>query len=392
MRKQFAVTLLATVALACSSENTAGPSSFTPGSPLSDFMAIPADLIEWLQGGEMSRAQPLTIQTYNLYIGTDVDRVIASPPDEFDQRVQEALATFISTDFGSRSGAIANQILDANAHVVGLQEVYLINTQGVAGVPDMSVDFLGILQAQLAARGLDYRVVAQETLTQLIIPAGGGTVSLVDSDVLLVRGDVSSTNPSAVVYQAKLTVPFGPSTLDILRGYTAADVDVGGKRYRIVNTHFEPRQPAPQIQQAQAVELLSALADVEDPVVVLGDLNSGPADSEASSPYNMLVESGFADSWASRVPGQGSHNAQGFTCCQASDLRNGASQLVERIDLIMIRNDFGFLPRSVIGSAVLEVVGADQDDRTSSGLWPSDHASVVGTFRLPTMTGLVRKQ
>lgn len=57
----------------------------------------------------------------------------------------------------------------------------------------------------------------------------------------------------------------------------------------------------------------------------------------------------------------------------------------------MVRNDFGFLPRSVVGPSWVEVVGDEQADRTASGLWPSDHASVAATFRLPTMRGLARR-
>ena len=385
--------LLSTLAIAwgCTADDATGPSS-AGQTPDADQMVIAPDLEPFLGRGMMHRAGPLTIMTYNLYIGTDVDRVIASPPGEFDQRVQEALATFIATDYGERSGAIADLIMEANPHVVGLQEVWTVSTQGIAGVPDMTVDFLQILMAQLGARGLNYQVVAQEMLTRLQLPVGGGGVGLMDSDALLVRGDVPFDDTEEVVYQAKLTVPFGPTTLDILRGYTAADIRIGRKRYRVVNTHFEPKQPAPQIQQAQASELLAALADADDPVVVVGDLNSGPADTDPAAPYNQLRASHFTDAWRKRVPRGRRFDDPGYTCCQAADLRNVNSRLVERIDLIMVRNDFGFLPRSVVGPSRVEVVGDEQADRTASGLWPSDHASVVARLRLPTMKGLARRR
>lgn len=391
MKRFFAFLGTLAVAWGCTADDVTGPS--VPGhEPDSDQMVIAPDLEPFLGRGMMHRAGPLTIMTYNLYIGTDVDRVLASPPGEFDQRVQEALATFIATDYGERSGAIADVIMAANPHVIGLQEVWVISTQGISGVPDMTVDFLQILMAQLGARGLNYQVVAQETLTQLQLPVGGGGVGLVDSDALLIRGDVPFDDTEAVVYQAKLTVPFGPTTLDILRGYTAADVSVGGKRYRVVNTHLEPKQPVPQIQQAQAGELLAALEGARDPVVVVGDLNSGPADADPAAPYNQLRADRFADAWLKRIPRGRRFDDPGHTCCQAADLRNVTSQLVERIDLIMVRNDFDFLPRSVVGPSRVEVVGDEQADRTTSGLWPSDHASVAATFRLPTMRGLARRR
>ncbi|MEE8362079.1 MAG: endonuclease/exonuclease/phosphatase family protein [Gemmatimonadales bacterium] len=391
MKRFLAILSTLAVAWGCTADDATGPTA-AGQSPNADQMAIAPDIEPFLGHGMMHRADRLTIMTYNLYIGTDVDRVLASPPDEFDQRVQEALATFIATDYGERSGAIADLIMEANPHVVGLQEVYVISTQGIAGLPDMTVDFLQILMAQLAGRGLDYQVVAQEMLTNPQLPVGAGGVGLVDSDVLLVRGDVPFDNAEAVVYQAKLTVPFGPTTLDILRGYTAADVRVGGKRYRVVNTHFEPKQPVPQIQQAQAGELLAALAEAHDPVVVVGDLNSGPADADPAAPYNQLRADHFTDAWLKRVPRGRRFSDLGYTCCQAADLQNATSQLVERIDLIMVRNDFDFLPRSVVGPSWVEIVGDEQADRTASGLWPSDHAGVVATFRLPTMRGLERNR
>ncbi|MCZ6755310.1 MAG: endonuclease/exonuclease/phosphatase family protein [Gemmatimonadetes bacterium] len=391
MKRFLAILSTLAVAWGCTADDATGPTA-AGQSPNADQMVIAPNIEPFLGRGMMHRADPLTIMTYNLYIGTDVDRVLASPPDEFDQRVQEALATFIATDYGERSGAIADLIMEANPHVVGLQEVYVISTQGIAGLPDMTVDFLQILMAQLAGRGLDYQVAAQEMLTNLQLPVGAGGVGLVDSDALLVRGDVPFDNTEAVVYQAKLTVPFGPATLDILRGYTAADVRVGGKRYRVVNTHFEPKQPVPQIQQAQAGELLAALAEAHDPVVVVGDLNSGPADADPAAPYNQLRASHFTDAWLKRVPRGRRFDDPGYTCCQAADLQNATSQLVERIDLIMVRNDFDFLPRSVVGPSRVEVVGDEQADRTASGLWPSDHAGVVATFRLPTMRGLARNR
>jgi len=189
------LTVLSTLAIAwgCTADDVTGPVAQTL-SPDADQMVIAPDLEPFLGRGMMHRAEPLTIMTYNLYIGTDVDRVLASPPEEFDQRVQEALGTFIATDYVERSGAIADLIMEADPHVVGLQEVWVVSTQGIAGVPDMTVDFLQILMAQLGARGLNYQVVAQETLTQLQLPVGGGGVVLVDSDALLVRGDVPFDN------------------------------------------------------------------------------------------------------------------------------------------------------------------------------------------------------
>ena len=76
----------------------------------------------------------------------------------------------------------------------------------------------------------------------------------------------------------------------------------------------------------------------------------------------MLFRSaGFTDAWRSkRSPDPG------FTCCQAENLLNPTPLLNRRIDLVLFRGGFGVADISLIGNRPA--------DRTSSGLWPSDHA------------------
>ena len=58
----------------------------------------------------------------------------------------------------------------------------------------------------------------------------------------------------------------------------------------------------------------------------------------------------------------------GFTCCELADLSNAPSQLYERIDLVLT-----FPAPTKVKANVLD---AEVEDKTLSGLWPSDHASV----------------
>ena len=60
----------------------------------------------------------------------------------------------------------------------------------------------------------------------------------------------------------------------------------------------------------------------------------------------------------------------GFSCCEAGDLSNAESLLYERIDVI-----FSLIPPLRVKANVLN---NDPEDKTPSGLWPSDHATVVG--------------
>ena len=66
----------------------------------------------------------------------------------------------------------------------------------------------------------------------------------------------------------------------------------------------------------------------------------------------------------------------GFTCCQDADLLNPTSKLSERIDLVLFRGNFSAIHA--------DIVGDNPANRTSSGLWPSDHAGVVATLQFST--------
>ncbi len=127
-----------------------------------------------------SRAADLTsgndgavrVYTQNLYVGADVDKVIAAPPAQLPAALFQALATFVATDYPSRAGRMADEIGRQRPDLIGLQEVTHLTVQGlgIVGFPDIDVDFIPILSAQLAARGLHYDVVAVSPNTDITIP------------------------------------------------------------------------------------------------------------------------------------------------------------------------------------------------------------------------------
>jgi endonuclease/exonuclease/phosphatase family metal-dependent hydrolase len=107
-------------------------------------------------------------------------------------------------------------------------------------------------------------------------------------------------------------------------------------------------------------------------VVIAGDFNIDADTSlDPSFPaYQAMINAGFADAWQiKRAPDPG------FTC-QAGNLLNPTSLLSQRIDLVLFRGAFDVADISLIGN--------QPADRTSSGLWPSDHAGVAATLRLPS--------
>jgi hypothetical protein len=104
----------------------------------------------------------------------------------------------------------------------------------------------------------------------------------------------------------------------------------------------------------------------------VGDLNSNPTPGapDATATYGIVTGAGFTDLWTALHAGE-----PGLTCCQDPSLRNTTSALTARIDLVLYRGGFG--------ASSADVVGEAPADRTASGVWPSDHAGVVGSLRVP---------
>jgi endonuclease/exonuclease/phosphatase family metal-dependent hydrolase len=348
-----------------------------------------------------------TVMTWNVYVGADLDKVIgAQDPAQIPFLVAEAFQTLLATNFPERAEAIADQIQRMRPHLIGLQEISLIQRQspgdaivgGTTPAQDVVFDYLAILMDALAARGLDYRVAGvvenfDVEVPMIVDPSGPSfdDVRLTDFDVILARGDVETSRVAAVNYAVKLPVPtFG---IELARGYVAVDARVGDRTYRFVNTHLEPA-PIPDIlpvQLAQAQELVGSLENEDLPILLVGDFNS-PATDGAT--YQFLVSQGYVDVWTlNRLKGQG----PGYTNPHPVDLRSDDIQLYQRIDLIFARSpaeheehekhedddDYeDHEERSGVGPVFATLVGDEFDERTSSGMWPSDHAGVVARVRV----------
>ena len=157
-----------------------------------------------------------------------------------------------------------------------------------------------------------------------------------------------------------------------------------------MNTHLEVRFPDPGnllsriFQSIQASELLGTLAFQPGPpgsrLLLLGDINSDPNDPYPSlesgpflTPYQQFVTGrtwdgaqlplAFSDVWTLQRK-----QTAGFTCCEAPDLRNETSIHERRVDMIFSMSS----PDKVKA----KVLNAKPEDKTASGLWPSDHATV----------------
>ena len=318
----------------------------------------------------------VTVMTRNLFLGTDLNPIFQAPslPALFGA-VGAGWAQVQANDFPARAQAIAGEIASAKPDLVGLQEAMLYRPEvppDGAATPTQTVayDFVNLLEDALAQRGLAYEAVSVFTGTDAELPAGLPPtldVRLTDHVVVLARADEKTadlklSNPQSGRYAAALTVQTVAGPVTLPRGWASVDVKIRGKSFRFVTTHLEAFSPL--IRNPQAAELLAGPADTELPVVLVGDLNSGPGFDLGA--YGILLGGGFSDAW---------NGGLGLTCCHAVDLHKPSPTLTKRIDLVLTRGGFE--------TVSADVVGEEPGDRTSTGLWPSDHAGVVAGLRLP---------
>ena len=334
---------------------------------LSGCEKIPTSM---LPDAETPGTEPLTVMTYNVYVGANMDELIGTTNIlEVPAKVANIYAEFGATDFPGRAAAIAGLIKTHRPHIIGLQEISLIRRQSpgdrlTGGEPaeEVVLDFLEILMGALQAEGLNYQVAAQVQNFDVEMPMGSFTeyddIRLTDFDVILTRDDVTFSRPTAVNYMNIFSVE--ALFLEVQRGYVAIDATVAGITYRVVNTHLESL--VEDVRVAQMGELIADFDSETLPIIMLGDFNTLAPDGTA---YQLLLSAEYVDVWQTDAEGIG------YTCCQADALQNEVSENYKRIDQIFIRN----LP--LPASVMTNTVGDKPSERSASGLWPSNHAGVV---------------
>ena len=334
------------------------------------------------------RGPRVTVMTRNIYLGGDINRILApeDPEVPIPLLVAQTWGVIQQTNFPERAKAIADEIARTRPHLIGLQEVPLFRIQNpgdfLTGNPDpatdVALDFLTLLLGELDARGLTYRAAAVSEGIDIELPmATGQTTPLADirltnRDVILARGGVHTDNVVEKQFDAKLPINLGGIPSTIVRAWASVEATVAGRTFRFISAHLETGVAEP-IQRLQAGELLAVAGAEPLPVIMLGDFNSD-ALGQSTQTYGDLVGAGLVDTWGIANPGM-----PGLTGSQKEDLLNAPSALTKRVDLIFLRSTDDFTPLKA------EVVGEEEADRTPSGLWPSDHAGVVATLRLPAV-------
>ncbi|MBT8132714.1 MAG: endonuclease/exonuclease/phosphatase family protein [Gammaproteobacteria bacterium] len=373
----------------------------------------------------------IKVLTQNQYLGADLTPIItAGNIFEYNAAALSALSSIAANNIPERAQALAHTIGQRRPHLVGLQEMFRFDCIPVsATVPDPCAPFEGALNDHLALTmaelGKQYYVAAVVDNLNISPATAGITgiaglpifldgdadadalITVLDRDVILARKNVPTNavpfglacaRPSAdgcnfdVVAEALLLG--GLATIKFERGFVGVDALVKGQLYRFVNTHLEVQFPAPDpsapvFQAAQATQLIATLAAFPSApgteVIVVGDINSSSDDGsfplplpfppglQGQPPYAQFTQgvdilgqplfTPYADAWlASKAKGPG------YTCCELADLSNAVSLHNERIDVVFSQSD----PTK----AQARVLDTRPQDKTMSGLWPSDHASV----------------
>jgi hypothetical protein len=347
-------------------------------------------------------ARTVTAMTRNLYLGAELTSILQAYATGNPALIVGAASTTWAQVKASappaRMAAVAEEIVATKPHAVGLQEVTEFTTYPFSSDSGIdlsgavtSYDFLDLLMDALAERGADYRVVSgatAENFTSAPIPIvdtdypfdvdeeenpqPNRAVKLLDRDVIIVRGDVTSTNARNGNFVNVLKPPAAPLVID--RGWGSADLTAKKARFRFVNAHTEAFGPE-IIRVAEVNELLAAQAGITQesgalPAVYAGDFNSA---APSGGGYLALLAGGLTDLWTQAPAGR--KPADGDTCCQAAHLRNIESELDKRIDLLLGTRGVKAISADRVGDEPVALPGGVR--------WASDHAGVVADVIIP---------
>jgi endonuclease/exonuclease/phosphatase family metal-dependent hydrolase len=346
---------------------------------------------------QRDRAQTITVMTRNVFLGADLAPAINATT--IPQAIDGAGVIWNemqSTKFAERAKPLAREIKRSRADLVGLQEVALWRKQepsdggappispiaGATAATQVEQDFLEILKREL---GRSYRVVVvqEEFDAELPVDVDGsdatGTGPLAgfgaDFDARLTMRDVILVRRGSKVklgrtrtghFDTRYEPNVGGIVIPVDRGWASVEARVGRNSFRFVDTHLEAFGD-PKIREAQAKELTQGPLKTRKQVILVGDLNSGirrhnepeqPGDDLA---FRALAGFGMKDNGAVQ------------SCCYDS-LFDANAVFDHTVDHVLSKPGLRKLRAFVTGN--------DADERTASGLWPSDHGGVVSRLRL----------
>ncbi|MEO8055385.1 MAG: endonuclease/exonuclease/phosphatase family protein [Acidobacteriota bacterium] len=324
----------------------------------------------------------VTVMTWNLYFGFDEAGLFSASPEEIPGAVSAAWAQIHATDFRLRAAAIAKKVRATQPDLFAVQEaVQYVKLNGGTFEPMEVIDYIQILVEALATEGLAYQPVNVLEDTSVTLPdAEGNYVQLLDRTAILARTDLPPghfklSNPMKATFSTLAPLCLGSECIAVKRGWVSVDVKIRSARFRFVTAHLEDagEVPNPFIEQyfqiPQAQELVATFPS-NMPVILAGDFNTDGYQKWATYQYfTGPARDGAAmkDAWLAANPRQ-----LGLTWGPDPNLLAPYPPFTQRLDLVLLRGAF-----RVVSA---DVVGDERSDRTSTGMWPSDHAGVVATL------------
>jgi endonuclease/exonuclease/phosphatase family metal-dependent hydrolase len=314
----------------------------------------------------------ITVMTQNLDEGTDFTPLFtATSVPAFLSAASAIFDEVVASDIPARARLVAGEIAAATPDVVSVQEASLWQWQSATG--PASIDALSALERALAAEGAHYApLLVLDEFSGAAPVQGFGQVSFLDRDVVLVRtdqppGHLRADNVQSGHYAAILSIPTVVGTVTVPRGWISADLTVRGRTVRVIATHLESFSAA--VQQAQGDELVAGPASTSLPVIIAGDLNTGPLASGGflTPTYQQILASGFTDTWSVTNP-----DVPGMTNAFHAEDPYGPSVPDKRIDLVLVNGSLRPVSDTLTGTSPVD------------GLWPSDHAGVIARIRIPS--------
>ncbi len=338
------------------------------------------------------------VMTRNLYLGADLTPAIAAPSLEALTAANgQILREVTANDFPTRAKGLAAEIRQQRPDLIGLQEVALWRTAPPSIVPLLTgpsattvrYDFLDELLDEINGHlfGPKYEIVVVQEEFDLEAPAdengkpGDGVPAqgipnaeingrLTMRDVILAKKGpfVHTWDAESGNFNTLLEVPILGQPLPIARGWTATEAWVrGAGPFRFVNTHLEAFHPL--IRQAQAAELVApgGPATSENPVVLLGDLNSDDDTVEGADrlAYETIIAAGFV-SRSTDEP---------LSCCLNSSLLGegeggNVADFDHQVDHILTDDPENVTLEDSVVTGLFPV----------NGFWNSDHAGITSTL------------
>jgi endonuclease/exonuclease/phosphatase family metal-dependent hydrolase len=321
------------------------------------------------------------VMTRNLYQGASLDPLLgATSQGALFVAAGQAYQDILDSKPAERAAAVAREIARNRVDLVGLQEAIILRTgpsrltNPFVPATTVQVDGLQLLLRELQKLGERYHVVAIVPGLDAQLPTFlGFDARLTVRTAIIARSDrssdleLSNIQVQGFLMNRTFSALGGAVLIPNPRGWASVDVEKNGRKFRFATTHLEADDE--DIRSLQAFDMIAGAANTTLPLVFVGDFNvTAPVPSDPT--YGRFLTAGFVDAWTRKRPSD-----QGFTCCQAPNLLNPTSLLNQRIDLVLFRGAFHVDD--------IRLVGEKPSDKTPSGLWPSDHAGVVATLRIP---------